>query len=74
MAAYTNAKQSIPQCFLDKIEIDKKVDDFMKRGIIAWTDLPEWRKLRNLQETYRSRCALFIKLALGGEPNRGNSA
>lgn len=63
----------IPQCFLDKIEIDKKLQDFMKGSVVSFMDIPEFQKMKYLQSILRERCMFILapqRPEEGGRPTQ----
>lgn len=67
MAINTNAKQSLPECFRQKIEIDKQIEEALAPKIISWYDVRmlggALKKLREKQDIIRNQCEMYIKKA-----------
>lgn len=67
MAINTNAKQSLPACFVQKIEIDKQIEDALAPKVVAWYEVrmlgDALKNLRKKQEMIRNQCLQYIKEA-----------
>lgn len=53
---YDNRKQSIPRVFVQKMEIDKKIDTAKGSSVIVLEDILEQRRLRR-------SCAIFCHMS-----------
>lgn len=54
--AFDTRKQNVPSLFLDKIEIDKKVDELKKNKVVDISSVEEYRKQKQL----RRLCQIFV--------------
>lgn len=51
---------TIPQCFLDKIEIDKKLQDLTKGSVVSFMIAPLVRELQAEQDILREKCMYVL--------------
>ena len=59
---FDTRKQSIPQCFIDKMNADKEVEALKKQKIV---DFYVTKKATLMQRTYRQRCIMAISKNAG---------
>lgn len=62
--------QSIPQCFIDKIAIDREVDAVLS---METPDFLLYKKARIHQKRLSQKCAAFIRLSQGVPPINGGT-
>lgn len=68
---FNSKKQSIPQVFLEKMAIDKKIEDMRMQEVV---DFNEFVKSKHIQTAKRQGCAYFIARAKGAPPINGGSS
>ena len=66
---FSTAKPQMPECFRQKIEIDKQIEDALAPKIVSWYDIRILRdaikNLRTKQATIRNQCEMYIKRVNG---------
>ena len=65
--SFASYKPSMPQCFRDKIEVDKQIEDALAPKVIAWYEVrmlgEALKNLRKKQESIRNQCEMHIREA-----------
>lgn len=65
---YTNAKQSIPQRFVEKMDVDRRLTAIKRLDVI---DYNEAKNLKQRQDGLRHSCKMFItENQTNGAPNK----
>lgn len=72
--SFDNRKQNVPKLFIDKIEIDKKVDEHKKNKVLDISAVVDYRKQKEL----RRNCEMFVTTKKvdqdgGGTPAGGSN-
>jgi len=72
---FDNRKQNVPQLFIDKIDIDKVVDGFLKfKKVINFSDVPKIKSALTRQKEIRRNCEMFCHMKKVNQDGDGSPA
>lgn len=71
---FDNRKQNVPQLFIDKINIDKTIDDLKKLKVINFYSLKRISELIKKQKELRRNCEMFCHMKKINQDGDGSPA